>query len=208
MVDPAILRAWLSGRSIARGLPAPVDDGGGFRIDTNSEAEVRRWIFPQPCDGLAALAQSITQPRHVLKLCDEASVLRSIVPDRWQIQPPGYFMRGHGAAPPHPLPDGYRIAVMQTGPIAEVRLLSEDGVLAASGVSAETADAFVYDRIVTEPAHRRKGLGRIVMATLGAARRNHATPELLVASEDGKALYAALGWDVISDYSTASISPC
>lgn len=208
MVDPPILRAWLSGRSIARGLPAPVYDAGGFRIDTNSEAEVRRWVFPQPCDRLAALAQSITQPRHVLKLCDEASVLRSIVPDRWQVQPPGYFMRGHGAAPPRPLPDGYRIAVMRTGPIVNVHLLSEDGALAASGVSAETADAFVYDRIVTEPAHRRRGLGRIVMATLGAAKRNHATPELLVATEDGKALYAALGWEMISAHSTASISPC
>jgi hypothetical protein len=33
-VDPALLEAWLSARSIARGLPLPIPDQGGFRVDT------------------------------------------------------------------------------------------------------------------------------------------------------------------------------
>lgn len=103
------------------------------------------------------------------------------------------------------LADGYRIEAKQVSMVVEARIFSETGALAASGCAAETQGAFIYDRIVTAPEHRRKGLGRALMRTLHDARRHHGTPELLVATEDSRALYATIGWETFSAYSTASI---
>jgi len=89
--------------------------------------------------------------------------------------------------------------------VSEARIYSETGALAASGYAAETQEVFIYDRIVTEPLHRRKGLGLAIMITLHAAKQHPSVPELLVATKDGRALYSTLGWETISPYSTASI---
>lgn len=83
------------------------------------------------------------------------------------------------------------------------RITAPDGVLAASGHAAEAAGVFIYDRIETAPEHRRRGLGGIVMNALNAHRKSTNAPELLVATEDGRRLYASLGWTVLSPYSTA-----
>lgn len=186
-------------------MPAPVADRGGFRVDTNGEAEIKRWVFPTIGAGLRELAYSLDEPRHFLKLCGKAEDLRSALPQNWSLHPPGYFMQASAAHPDRPLPAGYRIEVRRDGMVAEVRIVSETGLLAASGYAVETTDAFVYDRIITEPAHYRKGLGSIMMAALQRTKQRHRTPELLVATEEGRALYGTLGWRTISPFSTASI---
>lgn len=114
-------------------------------------------------------------------------------------------MRATNMPPCRDLPDGYRIEAKRVGPVIEARIFAKTGGLAASGFAAEAGGVLVYDRIVTEPEHRRKGLGHALMQTLHDARRNSDGPELLVATEDGRALYSALGWETISSYSTASI---
>lgn len=86
----------------------------------------------------------------------------------------------------------------------EARVRSDSGELAARGAAVETVDVFIYDRIATKMAHRRRGLGQAVMSALGAARRA-AVPELLVATEEGRSLYATLGWQVVSPFATAAI---
>jgi len=197
------LRAWLSVRSIVRGLPAPVADHGGYRVDTNSDAEARRWVFSRPTAGLSSLGVTVQQPRHFLKLCGSADDLRGILPDRWQIQPPGYFMQAGEPLAERSVPKGYTVAIDRTGDIAHVRIMSADDHLAASGYAVQTRDAFIYDRIVTAPEHRRKGLGAAVMTALRRARHIPGTPELLVATTDGRALYASMGWRTLSPYSTA-----
>lgn len=153
-VEPAILEAWLSARSIARGLPLPVPDHGGFRVDTQSGAEVARWVFARAGPGLEALARSIREPRHLLKLCGTGEELLAALPAGWTLHPPAYFMRATGAPAPRRLADGYRIETRRAGMVLEARIVSETGVLAAGGYAAETQDVFIYDRIVTEPAHR------------------------------------------------------
>ncbi|MBB6486195.1 GNAT family N-acetyltransferase [Rhizobium lusitanum] len=205
-VDPAILNAWASGRSIARGLAPPRPEYGGLRIDTNSDVEVRRWIFPQLGAGIGELARSISEPRYFLKLCGEADELRSVLPSAWSFHPPSYFMRASRAHMERPLAAGYRIETRRVGRVVEVGVFSEADMLAASGYGVETEDAFVYDRIVTNEEHRRQGLGHAVMAALQRQKISPTVPELLVATEQGCALYASLGWQVISPYSTASIA--
>ncbi|UZK64644.1 GNAT family N-acetyltransferase [Sphingomonas sp. M1-B02] len=205
-VDPQILNAWLSARSIARGLPLPIPACGGFRVDTNSDSEVARWVFPRMGPGLEELARSISEPLYLLKLCGAADELRAVLPTGWQLYAPGYFMRATCAPTARPLPDGYAIKTKRIGTVLEAQIFFETGVLAASGYAVETHDVFIYDRIVTEPAHRRKGLGHALMLTLHAGRHRPNVPELLVATEDGQALYSALGWITVSPYSTASVA--
>ncbi len=204
-IDPAILHAWLAGRSIARGVAAPVADHGGFRVDTDSDAELCRWVFPAACQGLVELGRSIRTPRRFLKLCDGVDVLRSMVPDRWHIQPLNHVMQSSGRPLPAPSIAGYVIDVRRADAFVHICIRSEAGDLAASGYGGETPEAFVYDRIVTAPAHRRKGLGRAVMAALQAERRHPDRPELLVATDEGQALYASLGWRTIAPYASAAI---
>ena len=201
-----MLHAWLSARSVARQLPPPVLEHGGYRVDTGTADEVARWVFPQVNDGLSYLARSIKEPRHLLKVCGTAEELRAVLPKRWRVHAPGYFMQSGTEWTGAPVPGGYTTALERNGAVAQVRIRSSAGELAASGYAAETPEAFVYDRIVTEPAHRRRGLARAVMAALRSTKQCRHTPELLVATEDGRALYAALGWRTVSPYSTASIA--
>jgi len=205
-VDPLLVKGWLTARSLARGLPPPVDDHGGWRVDTNLPAETRRFVFARAEEPLRALAESIVTPLIFLKLCASAEAMRALLPARWQIQPGGYLMtcEGQPAAPTRPGSE-YQVAVSRSGAVTAVRIFTGDGELAAGGFAAEADGLFVYDRIVTEPAHRRRGLGIVVMRTLGMERRHADSKQVLVATEDGKALYSALGWAVRSPYSSAFI---
>lgn len=205
-IDPTLLFAWQAAHSLARGAPAPVHDRGGFRVDTHSEKETKRWVFPALCDGLREIAREIATPRHYLKLCGTDDELRSALPACWEIQPANHFMAataaGRDAAP---LPDGYTLQLHRAGPVTRADVVAPNGDLAASGTAAETAEVFVYDRIETATDHRRKGLGVAVMVALGAARRSPHVPQLLVATEDGRHLYANLGWTVLAPFAAATI---
>jgi GNAT superfamily N-acetyltransferase len=200
------LKGWLTARSMARGLPPPVADHGGWRVDTNLPTEARRFVFAHAGEPLRALAESIVAPLIFLKLCGSEATMRALVPAQWQIQGGSYLMTcERQIVGPTRLEARYRVDVSRSGPVTAVRIVTGDDELAASGFAAEAEGMFVYDRIVTEPAHRRRGLGILVMTTLGAARRHAASKQVLVATEDGKALYSALGWTVPSPYTSAFI---
>ncbi|WP_140804017.1 GNAT family N-acetyltransferase [Rhodanobacter glycinis] len=167
---------------------------------------MKRWVFPRLCDGLRAIAHGITAPRHYLKLCGSDDELRNGLPARWEIQPTNYFMTAAAATlDTQPLPQGYRMELQQAGPVIRASVIAPGGDLAASGCAAETADAFIYDRIETAQDHRRKGLGVAVMIALATARKSLASPQLLVATEDGRNLYAKLGWTVLAPFAAAAI---
>jgi GNAT superfamily N-acetyltransferase len=204
-IDSVLLEAWVAGRSLARGLPQPVPDRGGWRVDTNSAVEVCRWIFPRTSPGLVELAQEVSRPGYLLKVCGFADDLRAALPQGWQVEPTGYFMMARGGWDSAAVPADYRLEVEHIAAVTQVQIRAPNGDLAASGYAAETAEAFVYDRIVTAPGHRRKGLGRALMTALRVTSRNPELPGLLVATEDGRALYLTLGWQTLSSYSTASV---
>lgn len=205
-IDPNLVFAWQTAHSLARGAPPPVPDRGGVRVDTGSEKETRRWVFARMGDGLRAIAAEIVAPRHYLKLCGSDDELRSALPARWQLLPANYFMTAQTAPPPAaPLPQGYRLQLDRDGAVARASVHAANGDLAASGSAAEAAGAFVYDRIETAAEHRRKGLGLAVMAALAGARVSPASRPLLVATDDGRALYARLGWTVLAPFAAAAI---
>lgn len=81
-----------------------------------------------------------------------------------------------------------------------------DGVPAARGQVAVVGSDAVFDRISTEPAFQRRGLGRLVMAGLTEwALSRGATTGLLVASPDGQHLYSALGWGAVAPVATYAL---
>ena len=130
----------------------------------------------------------------------------ALLPDRWRIRSTSCKMIG----PAHPdrsgpLPLGYQLQVDTAGATTAARIVDEMGRTAARGFAAELGDVFVYDRIFTERDHRRKRLGRTIMAALSSARTSARLTDILVATADGAALYTALGWRVYSPYSSADI---
>jgi GNAT superfamily N-acetyltransferase len=205
-LEPELLWNWLAARSIARGLPLPVPEHGGMRVDTGAPDEVRRYLFAAPGSGLRDLASSIHTPRTFIKLCGPADVLRELVPSRWQVQESGHMMMHPGGRDVlHSPGAGYRIEVMQHGLVIAAHVRAQDGAVVARGYAAEYRGVFVYDRIATHAAHRRRGLGRAILAALGARQRSDSAQRVLVATDEGRALYATLGWSVRSPYSTAVI---
>lgn len=204
-VEPALLEAWLAGRSGARGLPAPHAERGGYRVETASEKEIRRWVFPSALPAIRDLCAEIEGPCQPVKLCGEVRDLELLVPPGWSVAGGSAFMIADLAIEAAPLPADYVRFVRRDGAIVSGEIRTARGELAASGFAAETADAFVYDRIETDPAHRRIGLGRAVMGLLSECREVRSLPQLLVATREGERLYSALGWRSLSPYSTAVI---
>lgn len=204
--DRELVRSWLTARSIARGLPEPVPDFGGFRIDTRSGTEICRWVFAAANAGLEELVRSIREPRRLVKLFATAEELAALVPAGWTVTGGNWLMALDGDPPPlQPLPCGYRLEQFRNGATTRAEIRTEAGELAAGGYAAETQDVFVYDRIETEAAHRRRGLASAVMAALGQCRSAQSARQLLVATAEGEMLYSALGWHRLSPYSTACL---
>jgi GNAT superfamily N-acetyltransferase len=94
------------------------------------------------------------------------------------------------------VPDRYTLHTEIENDLIITRATVHGGVV-SSGRMAVVGEDAVADRIETDPAHRRRGLGSAVMvetaATQGAKRG------ILIASIDGLRLYRSLGWKVVSD---------
>nr|WP_240897083.1 GNAT family N-acetyltransferase [Kineococcus vitellinus] len=92
-------------------------------------------------------------------------------------------------------PAGYRVAADTRGATTVLTVHAADGTPAARGHLAVAGADAVLDRISTEEQHRRRGLGTVVVTHLAAAARaGGARRGVLVASAQGRALYASLGW--------------
>jgi GNAT superfamily N-acetyltransferase len=207
-VDAGLIAAWLAARSRVRGLAAPVADRGGWRVDTDLPGETRRHVFPMARPGLVELGASVCEPGILLKLGGTHAELAALLPARWRLEPLAHVMTcagrfGDGSVAE--LPEGYRLEVDRTAEKAFACILAPDGSVAASGHAAELDGVFIYDRIVTDAAHRRRGLGRALMNALQDSRRSAGSRQVLTATADGRALYAALGWAVHCPWSTAAI---
>jgi GNAT superfamily N-acetyltransferase len=205
LFESGLLAAWLAARSMARGLALPVPDHGGWRVETGLPEEIRRYVFSGPVPGIGALAASIHRPHIFIKMCGSGEQLLHLLPSRWQLLPGGFFMTHEGRLHAPALPAGYRLDVATSQAITTARIFTGDGAVAASGHAVEHAGVFVFDRIVTDAAHRRRGLGRALIAALGARQKSVSARRVLVATEEGMKLYASLGWHTRSPYSTATI---
>lgn len=203
-----VVETWLKGWSLARQLPLPIADHGGFRVEVGWPDQLRRYVFPTLCPGLFHFANTIIEPAVFLKVCAPAALLRPVLPPRWVIQRPGFMMTRMLPArqPGLQLPEGYTLSVetAPAGPSAVIYASNKE--IAASGSLAIVDDYIIFDRIETSPAHQRRGLGRAVMTTLAREAVSRGRKKaILVATPAGKALYETLGWKMYSLYTTAVI---
>ena len=203
--------AWIHGWAVTRQVAPPVAHADGFRIDVNFPQQASRYVFPAPSPTLAELGRSITQPWVFLKCCGTADTLRALLPACWQMKAEGFMMTcGEQPFPGNShLPPGYTLTVTDAGDtrgIVDVHVHAPDGSPAAAGHLALGERMAIYDRIATEPAHQRRGLGRAVMAALQARAHAHGRHAgVLVATHQGRQLYTSLGWRLLTPWASAVI---
>lgn len=206
-ISPHVLEAWLTARSTARGVPAPVHDRGGLRVDTASDAERCRYVFLEADGAFRAAAEAIDTPLVFLKACASEAAVLALAPPRWRVQSIAWMMtqdpQRDDCGPP--LPAGYVLDVTTSAGVTTATVVGSDGAVAASGHAAASGGVYCYDRIKTEPAHYRRGLGRAVMAALGLSQPAETLLRMLAATDAGRALYTTLGWRVIAPYTTIEI---
>lgn len=204
-IDLPLLERWLTGWSLSRGVPLPVRDGSGLRVDVGMPQQLRRHVFLDAGPALQACADRIHAPHIYLKAAVDPALLRAALPARWTVDAPGYLM----AAPASmvreaALPSGYRIETCAEHGAKLIRVVHADGDVAASGRIVIHDGCAVFDQIVTAEPHRRRGLGTVVMHNLDTmARQADVTERLLVATEAGRDLYMTLGWQVLAPWATA-----
>lgn len=203
-VDPELLAAWVEARALSRGTARPIVEGDGFRVETALPHELRRRIFPAIGPGARAALASVTEPLDFVKVCAAPEAVAALAAPRWVMQPPAWMMAHGGLMEPAPAVPGYAFACERSGDAAAVAVTAPDGTPAAAGRAALWRGTLVYDQIATEAAHRRRGIGRLMLTTLQAAFPD-AGRQVLTATSDGRALYATLGWRVISPYTTVVI---
>ncbi|MGW6935725.1 GNAT family N-acetyltransferase [Lentzea sp. NPDC054927] len=197
-----LVERWHRGWIAADGLTSEYRDGY-LVVHVNRPHRQYEWIATDDADT-AAMARIVAAseepnwlsvPTHAPeKVAAELEAAGLIV-----ARPDETFMKralaGHPAPEP---PAGYAVEVTRN-PVIQVRVLSADGEEAASGLMAVVGEDAVAHRIETAEAHRRRGLGSVVMGTLvREAVKDGATTGLLFSSTVGVHLYSRLGWERIS----------
>jgi len=207
MVDPALVLTWLRGWCLAWQTPPPVAQRDCWRVEVGLPDQKTRYVFPAASPEIARLARAVTEPCVYIKALLTVEQLRRELPSSWRLDPPRFMMRRatlDGAAAV--LPPLYRLEVQSDAAVPAARVVTAYGETAASGQVTQVGDYAIYNVIQTEPAHRRRGLGRAVMRALdGVARGKGARQGVLMATGEGRALYESLGWEVISPYASAVI---
>ena len=182
-----------------------------MRAEVGLPAEARRHIFVHATPAIGALAATIARPGVLIKACVPLPDLLAVLPPGWRGHPQAYFMTCDGAMRDAPaLPLGYDVAIAREGAVL-VASITSGATVAARGRAVPSGDLLVYDQIVTDTAHRRRGLGANIMRALEAAGDGRARRQALTATAAGHALYTALGWTTRSLYSTAEFEarePC
>jgi hypothetical protein len=205
--DPHIVETWAAGWALSRGTPAPVRTAGAFRIDVGLPQHKTRYIFSQCSDDVRRLAETVHDPDVFIKVCAPPEAVQELLPSHWTIGKLGFMMTQVGvpaAAPSHP--EDYRVESSTIPPVVRVQVVTSDAFIAAKGRAALVGAFAIYDQIETHEAHRRRGLGSIVMHALReSASRQGVEQGVLVATPDGRALYASLGWQMHSLYTTAVV---
>ncbi|MFK8849573.1 GNAT family N-acetyltransferase [Streptomyces sp. Ac-502] len=191
-----IVRTWVAGWAVSRRTPPPVEKPWGFYVEVGNADEVGRHVLPEAEELLIrSAAASVSVPRTWMKVPAEPEEIESWLPQGWAWEESGHLMAVDLMATAPVAPEGYTVTVETIGAVTYARVLNAAGEQAAQGQMASLGEAVVVDRVVTEEAHRRRGLGNFVMRTLAdRALEEGAVLGVLGATDAGRALYETLGW--------------
>ncbi|WP_394834388.1 GNAT family N-acetyltransferase [Pendulispora rubella] len=203
-----LVRDWVEGWALSRDVSAPLEVPEGFFIHVGRPGHMVRYVLPEHDPAmLRALVQRATSPGTWLKICASRDEIE--LPDSWAISEPEFLMAvALHSAPPPEVPIPYEIEIETHAHITDARLRATDGSVAASGRIVVHGASAVVDQVVTDPAHRRRGLGSFVMKQLCArAADRGASRGALVATSEGLELYRSLGWTLESPMTVAILRP-
>ncbi|WP_247721300.1 GNAT family N-acetyltransferase [Streptomyces sennicomposti] len=206
-IEAGLIGRWLDGWTVARSLPEaePVEPAGdGLRSKCDQpgrEVEVFALRADEEPESVARLAAAVATARQVTWLTVPtlrpdtveavvgAAGLELVQRSEWLMTTDLTEHPQHEPAAP------YEREVRTEGPVTVVSLHAPSGEMAARGTIAVVGGDAIADRIETDAAHRRRGLGRAVMSALAeAAVSQGARTGLLIASQEGQRLYSTLGW--------------
>ncbi|KUM73101.1 GNAT family N-acetyltransferase [Streptomyces griseorubiginosus] len=211
-----IVQAWVDGWVVSRGAAPPQREAWGFTVDVGQIAQVSRHVFDALGDevdegAVRKVADVVTGAGVWLKVFQDPETVGKWLGEGWWVDPePGYLMTVPLAgtrAEADDVPDGYRTRVWSVGGVTRVLVAAPDGSLAARGQVAPTGASAVFDQIETVTAHRRRGLGSVVMRTLqAAAAATGAQTGVLAGTPAGRGLYESLGWHVQAPLTSAKFT--
>jgi hypothetical protein len=207
-----VVQAWVTGWVVSRGAAPPEREPWGFTIDVGQVVHVSRHVFDALGDGVdeeavRKVAGAVTGAGVWLKVFQDPEVVGGWLGEGWWVDPePGYLMTVPltPSAQQPAAPEGYRLRTWSVGGVTRVLVAAPDGSLAARGQAAPTGATAVFDQIETVAAHRRRGLGSVVMRTLqNAAAATGAETGVLAGTPAGRGLYESLGWHVEAPLTSA-----
>lgn len=195
-----LARSWVDGWTVSRRTPKPVDVPWGLSIQVGLPTQTVRHVLLDADAGTArGLVGAITEPATWIKAFLEPDLMEPWFPPEWEPTDAGFLMAVDLRPPVVRAPDGYTATAETVGDVISVHVRTAEGELAARGQIGLTGAACVFDQIVTEEAHQRRGLGTVVMGALtNAAVENGAATGLLGATLQGRALYETLDWKVLA----------
>ncbi|WP_428393909.1 GNAT family N-acetyltransferase [Lichenicoccus sp.] len=209
-VSRDLVTAWVRGWTVARKVAPPVEIPGGLRVDVRSPKErVRNVLFALEPARIRELVATETEPPVSIKVCAEVAELAPYLSDRWALHEQRYLMTLPLTATQdrRELPNGYNLSLRQNGSVVTASIRAGFGHPAAIGRVAITVPFAIIDDVETSQAHRRRGLGTLIMTALNrVAAEAGAATGLLVATPDGHALYASVGWQVHTPYASAYLA--
>jgi GNAT superfamily N-acetyltransferase len=207
-ISSDIVEKWVKAWSISREVPLPVKFKSGLKVDVGFEKQKTRYVFTELNNDFIQLSKDIDEPWVFLKVCSPPSEIKKHISKKWIIQPQGYMMSCF-----HPmtiadisLHNNYKLEITNNDSTSVIRIVTQKGEVASTGRVIIVDELAVYDRIVTDVNHQRKGLGTFLMKELEKiALSKGASKNFLVATEEGKSLYESLGWKLYSLFTSIVI---
>lgn len=207
-ISSDIIENWLKAWSMSRELPLPVKFKSGLRVDVGLEKQKTRYVFTELNNDFIQLSKDIDEPWVFLKVCSSPSEVKLHVSKKWVVQPQGYMMSCFDSMTIANvgLHKDYKLEITNHNSTFIVRVVTKKGELASIGRVILVDDLAVYDRILTNDSHKRKGLATFLMKELEKiALSKGISKNFLVATEEGKSLYESLGWKFYSLYTSIVI---
>ncbi|MDX6262911.1 MAG: hypothetical protein QOH84_4599 [Kribbellaceae bacterium] len=232
-----LVRRWAHGWTLCRGLAAPLDQPAALEVTLGLPGRDREVFaltdHPETVDNLAIKVAKATKPRARTRegegtresegerAREREAVWLTVTTNRPEtaaavLEQAGLKLRDEPCLlmsvdlaehPAKPAPPEYRLETTSDGPLEYAKIIDAQGNLAARGMAAIVGEDAVMHDIHTDPAHRRRGLGSVVMTLLSRrARSRGATTGLLMATPDGAYLYSGLGWSTEATMLTAASS--
>jgi GNAT superfamily N-acetyltransferase len=203
-----LVRRWQAGWSASRGWTKVVDDDGILTVKIGEAARAMEFVVldpdshPERVERAADLALGTGGTAWVTLATEDREGMSDTLDDLGldvQRDPEWLMTIELSRQPSLQLHPRYAL-VSELEENVIVTRATLHGAVASSGRMAVVGTDAVADRIETDPAHRRRGLGSAVMASLvEAAAAKGAKRGILIASIDGLRLYRSLGWKVIAD---------